>query len=129
MDLVNKFLLDFREFYPPLEGLPPMLQIRPRAVCKDGFHVSIQASHTHYCLPRDNDGPYSEVELGYPSADPTEDIKPYAEHWDDEEPDYTGTVYGYVPVKLVVKMLEEHGGIVGTKRAGSDVVKYPRDTA
>ena len=30
---------------------------------------------------------------------------------EDEEPDYTDTVYPYVPVKIVNKVLKKHGGI------------------
>ena len=30
---------------------------------------------------------------------------------EDEEPDYTGTVYPYVPVNIVDKVLKKHGGI------------------
>ena len=36
--------------------------------CKDGFFISIQASAGHYCTPRRTyDGPYSQIEAGYPS--------------------------------------------------------------
>lgn len=82
--------------------------MRPRVKCNDGFEVSIQASYTHYCYPRKTfAGPYDEVELGYPSeADSLIDI--YAE--DIEEP--THTVYGYVPIDIVEKLIEKHGGIV-----------------
>ena len=31
--------------------------------------VSIQASEYHYCTPRNNEGPYSEWEVGFPSED------------------------------------------------------------
>ena len=47
------------------------------------------------------------MELGYPS-EPDELIKEYAEDWDD----LTDTVYGYVPIEVVDKLLEKHGGIV-----------------
>ena len=47
------------------------------------------------------------MELGYPS-EPDELIEEYAEDWDD----LTDTVYGYVPIEIVDKLLEKHGGIV-----------------
>jgi hypothetical protein len=75
-------------------------------VCADGFQVSVQASSTHYCEPRDNFGPYTEVELGYPS-EPVEAWLEYAE--DPDRP--TTTVYGYVPIEWVVQVLDQHGGI------------------
>ena len=80
---------------------------RPRVHCADGFSVSVQASQYHYCRPRiDNAEKYNGVELGYPSeADDL--ITDYAE--DDT---YTDTVYGYVPVEIVDKLIEQHGDIV-----------------
>ena len=84
---------------------------RPRAVCADGFSVSIQGNtNSHYCSPRDvsyGGVPY-EVELGYPStSDPL--IANYAE--DKDRP--TGTVYGYVPIDIVEELIAKHGGITG----------------
>ncbi len=85
-----------------------VLQIlRPRVVCNDGFSISIQASETHYCEPRQSKiSNYKSVELGYPNFE-EELIKEYAEEGDD----LTGTVYGWVPVEIVDKLLEKHGGI------------------
>lgn len=77
-----------------------------KIVCADGFAVSVQASASHYCTPRDNDGPYTEVELGYPS-EPVEAWMEYAE--DPDRP--KDTVYGYIPIELVVRGLDQHGGI------------------
>jgi hypothetical protein len=81
--------------------------VKPRVKCVDGFEVSIQASKTHYCSPRENEGPYYLVELGFPSL-PLEILKEYAE----EEDDLVNTVYGYVPIEKVVAVLDEHGGLV-----------------
>ena len=80
---------------------------RPQVTCKDGFSVFIQASENHYCSPRKTltNGDYKSVELGYPSA-PDELIADYAEDPDD----LTNTVYGYVPVEIVDKLIEKHGG-------------------
>jgi len=77
-----------------------------RVVCKDGFSVSVQASSTHYCTPKSNLGPYTEVELGFPS-EPVEAWMPYADNVDNP----TGTIYGYVPIELVEEVLKKHGGI------------------
>jgi hypothetical protein len=72
----------------------------------DGTKVSVQASRTHYCFPRDDGGPYLEVEVGFPSVLP--------DWWDEyaEDPGETETVAGFVPVGLVREFIEEHGGIV-----------------
>ncbi len=81
---------------------------RPRVRCADGFNISIQANEYTYCNPRITyPGEYTKVELGYPS-EPDELIEEYAEDWDD----LTDTVYGYVPIEVVDKLLEKHGGIV-----------------
>lgn len=71
----------------------------PELTCKDGFRLSLQASASHYCEPRNDQGPYDSFELlcGY---DPLID-----EYWDSEEP------CSYVPLELVIELICEHGGI------------------
>jgi len=82
------------------------MKTNERITCKDGFSVSVQASAFTYCLPRDNNGPYEEVELGFPSeADAL--ITPYS-----ESDDLTGTVYPYVDVEVVKALINKHGGVV-----------------
>ena len=82
-------------------------KVRPRIVCKDGFSMSVQAGIGIYSVPRKNleNGEYKAVEVGFPS-EPEELIFEYAEC-----EDYTQTVYGYVPVELVEKVIEKHGGM------------------
>lgn len=83
-------------------------QVRPAVKCKDGFTVSIQGgTHFHYCEPREKRNVYESVELGFPSKE-DEIINYYAENSED----YTGTVYGYVPIDVVENLIEKHGGIV-----------------
>jgi hypothetical protein len=93
----------------PLKGRISDIQaVRPRAICKDGFSISIQAGSGLYCHPRqDWMYEYDMVELGYPS-NPDDLIAEYAEDPDD----LTGTVYAYVPVEVVDQLLEKHGGLV-----------------
>ena len=80
---------------------------RPRLYCNDGYSVSVQASEFHYCSPRLNGlQDYKSVELGFPSIE-DELINEYA----DGDDDYTDTVYGYVPIEIVEKLIEKHGGI------------------
>lgn len=83
--------------------------IRTRIQCNDGFSISIQASACHYCEPRKTfEGPYTEVELGYPSCS-EELLMPYMED-DCCKPE--NTIYPYVPVEVVDKVIKKHGGIV-----------------
>lgn len=77
----------------------------PRIECKDGFTMSVQASRTHYCSPRLDEGFWSSVEVGYPS-EREELLMPYVEN--AAEP--TETVYGYVPICVVAKVIDKHGG-------------------
>ena len=86
----------------------------PKIVCSDGFEMSVQVGHSLYSTPKKIAKRYSAVEIGFPS-EPEELIKEWAEFLpfseEDEEPDYTDTVYPYVPVKVVNKVLKKHGGI------------------
>ena len=76
--------------------------------CKDGFKISVQASKNHYCQPRETlRTGYDLVECGFPNAVP-EFILEYAD--DIENP--TDTVYAYVPVELVNKLINHHGGVL-----------------
>ena len=120
-------------------------KIRPGIVCQDGYSVSVQASECHYCEPRytqwqNEDGwqvingnywlssdtprnfetdhftPYESVELGFPS-EPDELINEYAEIGFNDAPNYTNTVYGCVPVDIVEKLIEKHGGFKETRNS------------
>ena len=85
----------------------------PHIICADGFSMSVQVGYSLYSEPKKIAKRYSKVEIGYPS-EPEELIKEWAEFTpfdEDEEPDYTDTVYPYVPVAVVDKVLKKHGGI------------------
>jgi len=82
---------------------------RERVVCKDGFSMSVQASEHHYCYPKVSwlDQRYESVEIGFPNEQ--EDLlMPYA--FDPEKP--TKTVYEFVPAKIVLAIIDIHGGVV-----------------
>lgn len=107
---LNDYLMSFRDregmgFPEGKSGYRSSFPLTKRIVCKDGFSLSVQASHGAYCSPRENLGPWYELEVGFPSAEP-EVIMEYAEQ--PEKP--TDTVYGYVPVELVQELIDLHGG-------------------
>lgn len=92
-------------------------------ICADGFALSVIAGDGAYCSPRpslfgnlgdvpaDYAGPYTACEVGFPSAKP----EPWSE-WSQyvEDPDApTETVYAYVPIDLIRRTIEAHGGEVG----------------
>lgn len=89
------------------DGSVEIQEKRPRLCCNDGFSISVQASEFHYCEPQLNGvQDYESVELGFPSVE-DELINEYAE----DCMNYTETVYGYVPIEIVEKLIEKHGGI------------------
>jgi hypothetical protein len=83
--------------------------------CPDGFSVSVQASRTHYCLPRDCTGPYYKVECGFPSA-PMPTLAEWIEGGDIHA---TQTVWGYVPIEKVAEVLAAHGGLLSEPDAAA----------
>ena len=68
--------------------------------CADGTTLSVQASGGHYCTPRDNQGPYTTVEVWCVSSDVTEF------EYSEEDPS------AYVPIEDVVRFIDNHGGMV-----------------
>ena len=75
-------------------------------VCKSGFTVSVQASKTNYCTPRNDIGPYTEVELGFPSA-----VEPLITAYAEDPSNLLSTVYGWVPTVVLFELISKHGGI------------------
>lgn len=73
-------------------------------VCADGTTLSVQASEDHYCTPRNNQGPYTEVEVWCISNMPAP-IKEIEEF--DYSPDEPS---GYVPIEAVAQFIDAHGG-------------------
>lgn len=99
----------------------------PKITCKDGFDVSLQINNANYCTSengyRELGVDWQDVEFGFPSEN-DKDMWKYSEMygsttWDDdmnEIPfnedgfDITGTV-GRIPVDVMQKVLDNHGGI------------------
>lgn len=77
---------------------------RHHIVCNDGTTLSVQVGESLYCTPRDNEGPWTQVEVGFPSVNPPESWAEYADG------SFPCDVYGYVPVSLVEAFIAKHGG-------------------
>lgn len=87
--------------------------IRERIKCKDGISLSVQASRYHYCTPRDNTGPYTHVEVGFILDENENQVIP-PESWRNySDGEFPNSVYGYVPLTLVVEFIIDHGGVDG----------------
>ena len=82
----------------------------PNIVCVDGFEMSVQVGAHLYSEPKKVAKRYSAVEIGFPS-DHEPLIEKWAENLFEDSPDFTDTVYSYVPVKVVNQVLKKHGGI------------------
>ena len=78
----------------------------PRIKCNDGFEMSVQGSSGHYSSPREYGDEFYEMEIGFPTQEEALIIQ-YAENKDD----LTNTVYGWVPVHVIQKVIDKHGGI------------------
>lgn len=138
-DIVNGF---FKQFYPaswedrsnyrfdsilggmwrwkqPYEGGAVRAEAMfPRIECNDGFHFSVQGHAGSYSSPRDDfAAEYSKVEVGFPSAEESL-LAEFAEDADR----LTDTVYGYVPIAVIVAVIEKHGGLKGA-------YVYPEETS
>ena len=84
------------------------MRLNKRVICADGFEMSVQASATSYSIPKMTGAPiYREVEVGFPSMREEMLIR-----WAEDPEDPTGTVYGYVPVRVVTNVIAKHGGMV-----------------
>ena len=123
MDIVNTF---FQKHYPTdwvsawktsycagsygreYTGTERDKTIFPEMVCADGLRLSVQGHFGAYSWPRDDfAASYGQVEImGPPKAD--ELLAPY-----ERECNAVGyqMIYPYVPVEVVVKLIEKHGGL------------------
>jgi hypothetical protein len=92
----------------------PRKPMNPRIYFNNGGSVSIQCNRTTYCEPRNDEGPYSEMELGFPSEGtviPDELMRYVDGNIDDEDFSPYKSVYGYVPVSIIKMMVAANGGI------------------
>ena len=85
---------------------------RPRAKCADGYSVSIQAGSGSglRCWPHEDTDEFTHVAVDFPSC-VDEELLPYRFDMEDEDEIF----YLFVPVEVLDKVLEKHGGIVGTQ--------------
>lgn len=83
----------------------------PPVRCADGFSMSVQASVSHYCSPKEfrDDGQYDSWEIADPSARERLLLKRYTSakrRWNPLE-----AVYGWVPTRVVDQIIAKHGGL------------------
>lgn len=83
----NGFLMS----HPPIER-----GIVRKFYCIDNFHLSIQASSYHYCEPRQDQGPWEMVEVGFPSIE-----DPFLVDGLEEPGSKQEVIFPYVSVELI----------------------------
>ena len=81
-----------------------MKELGKRYILHDGTILSIQASEMHYSTPRNNIGPYTAAEAHVALGNGPDG-------WGAYEDGEFGTFYGYVPIGLIEKFIEDRGGI------------------
>lgn len=87
--------------------------IVPRIYCNSGLNFSVQIGDNAYCDPRTWDAEeWDKAEIGFPS-EVIPEIMAYVE--DADMPLHT--VYAYVPVSIIERVIEENGGIDYDKTA------------
>lgn len=75
--------------------------LRPKVRCKDGTSISVQASRSHYCSPRESFLPsYVTVEVFSETPMPIS--------WKKYD---CGGVYAFVPLHIVQEFISRHGGL------------------
>ena len=94
-DYVNEWLAAEKAGDPPDGGL-----IVRKFVCRSGLSMSIQASVCHYCSPRRDGGPWSQVEVGFP----THKLRTLSGY------SAGSGVYGFVDTAAVNRIIARNGG-------------------
>jgi hypothetical protein len=88
--------------------------VRPPIKCRAGGSLSVQASRHHYCHPREDAGPYTQVEIMVLGGI-TGVVMLLAEYHDggpiasDDNPNMS--VFGFVPIEKAAMLISMNGGI------------------
>lgn len=85
------------------------LKTIPRLRFANGQSMSVQASEFHRCSPRSQRGPYTHVEVGYPS-EPFPQLMGYIQIEEGISP--CKSVYNFVPIEVVMDIIVENGGLL-----------------
>lgn len=101
MDLIAEIVEELQNF---LTHKPKFPSIHYPRICFGGINLSVQANQYAYSKPRDNVGPWTQVELGFPCKDGTDKKLPFPEYLNEYGDD---DVRGYVPLKLLARWIAE----------------------
>jgi len=73
-------------------------RLHPRITLDDGTELSVQASSSHYCSPKDDVGPYVSLEVLIEVGKP-------CPSWGNHQP------YGWVSIRKLECLIARRGGI------------------
>ena len=80
---------------------------RPELTCVDGYKISVQASSSHYSIPRlDSLDEYSRFEVAGITEDIIWELQEFI-----EDPNAKYIVYAFVPSEKIKELIDNHGGI------------------
>jgi hypothetical protein len=85
-----------------------MKDINPTIPYKDG-EISIQGSEFHYCSPKDDYGPYTQVEVAVFDSKGNRVREDAIKQWAEDADDDHQPNYGFVPYGRVVELLKKDG--------------------
>jgi hypothetical protein len=102
-DAIQAFLMQPRE---PVYPGSTRLRNLPWITLPDGLRMSVQVSCRHYCKPRSNTGPWTHVEIGYPTG-PIPEAREFREG--DEDPDER-SIFPEVPLAVLALIIWNRGG-------------------
>lgn len=102
MSIINEYVKNNR--INPLSLFPLVKEL----ICADGFSMSVQASKSHYCTPRETNADYyHSMEVGYPSSE-EDSLQIFKERNGSD-------IYGYVPIEIIDAIIIKHGGLMRTQ--------------
>jgi hypothetical protein len=109
----------FQSMNEPSQEKEPVVKFKPlygRVEFNNGGKVSIQASRSHYSKPRNDEGPYTHVEIGFPTRETRIPkllirFEETSQHGQGEDFNPYDSVYPYVPASVVNKLIQMNGGV------------------
>jgi hypothetical protein len=94
------------------------LFLNPTIICYDGFSLSVQASPLHYCLPQNDVGPWTHLEINKFSPLDLKEVDLLKPFRSKRLPPIIGrmedsydNIIPLVPYKVIKEIIWQHGGI------------------
>lgn len=76
--------------------------------CEDGFSISVQASSMHYAYPRNDYGPYTKMEMGFPENYTPFDERFLSDYMEPSSRGWPSVIFPYTPVGVIRELVNRH---------------------